>query len=78
MWQSHCGVNHKAIGEMSKQLNFYTLYGLLMVEDITRLPWLKNVMFIAKKLVEFVIAKPKVLIMYHAYNNSEIMKHFQT
>jgi hypothetical protein len=63
---------------MSKQLNFCTLYGLLVVQDITRLPWLKNVMFIAKKLVEFAIAKPKVLVMYHAYNNLEIMKHFKT
>jgi hypothetical protein len=49
-----------------------------MFEDIGKLNWVKEVLGVAKRLVKFVIKKPKVLTMYRIAKDLEVVKFSST
>jgi hypothetical protein len=41
----------------------------LLIEDIIRLPWVKNIITKVKQIVNFVTKKPKVLAIYRTFKD---------
>jgi hypothetical protein len=46
----------------------------IMVEDIGKLNWVKEVLGVAKRLVKFVTKNPQVLAMYRTIKDLELVK----
>lgn len=46
----------------------------LLVEDIAKLPWVKEIVGVARFLVRFITKRPKVLSMFRSFSTLEIVK----
>jgi hypothetical protein len=46
----------------------------LLIEDIAKLPWIKDVITKAKLIVNFMTKKPKVLAIYKTFKDLELLK----
>ncbi len=46
----------------------------LLIENIAKLPWIKDVIIKAKHIVNFMSKKPKVLAIYRTFKDLELLK----
>ncbi len=65
--------NYKAMSDLSIVWMPSVTHCLdLLIEDIAKLPWIKNVITKAKHIVNFMTKKPKVLAIYMAFKDLEL------
>lgn len=50
----------------------------LMIEDVAKIPWISEIFAIARSMVRFVTKRPKVLYMYRAHSDLELLKPSKT
>jgi hypothetical protein len=78
---THNASNYKAMGDLVMKDYLSIVWTLsaahclnLLIEDIAKLPWIKDVITKAKHIVNFMTKKPKVLAIYITFKDLELLK----